>query len=107
MNSKKAKSFFAMSAAEKEAFVQRVESGIPHGKLRPLSKGDRGMWEKARRGPGRPRKPAKDKAVPIRVTFEPRLLAEIDACAQQRGVSRAEFLAEGAKLALSHRKRSA
>jgi hypothetical protein len=107
MSKERTKSFFEMSPAEKEVFVQRIERGIPRSELHPLSPGDRVLWRNAKRGPGRPRKPSKEKSVPIRVTFEPRLLAAIDACAQRRGVSRAEFLAEGAKLALIKRKRSA
>ena len=100
----KTKSFFKMTAAEKEAFVQKLEGGIPRSQLRPLSKKEKALWQAAQRSPGRPRKLATEKSVPVQVTFEPRLLAAIDARALERGISRAQFLAEGAKLAL---KRSA
>jgi hypothetical protein len=103
----KSKSFFDMTAAEREAFVQKLERGIPAVRLKPLSAKDRARWELARRRPGRPRKPAGTKAVPIRVTFEPALLAEIDSYTNRKGISRAEFLARGARLALEPRRRSA
>ena len=96
----KTKSFFDMTAAEKEAFVSKVEQGIPAGQLKPLSARDKALWKAAKRTPGRPRKPDGAKSVPVRVTFEPGLLKAIDTCAAQKGVSRAEFLAHGAKLAM-------
>jgi len=107
MQAKKQKPFFEMTAAEKSAFVQKLERGIPRARLRPLSAKENVLWQAARRAPGRPRKPAGEKAVPVRVTFEPSLLTAIDACARQRGISRAQLLAEGAKLALAGKKRSA
>jgi hypothetical protein len=96
----KAKSFFEMTAAEKAAFVRKVERGIPVSQLKPLSARDKALWKAAKRGPGRPRKLPGDKAVPVRVTFEPGLLKAIDAGAARKGISRAEFLARGAKLVL-------
>ena len=99
----KSKSFFDMTAAEKEAFVRKVERGIPVGRLKPLSARDKALWTAAKCSPGRPRKPPGAKAVPIRVTFEPGLLKAIDTCAAQKGISRAEFLAQGAKLVMGGR----
>jgi hypothetical protein len=59
------------------------------------------LWEAAKRGPGRPKKLPGTKAVAVQVTFEPKLLHRIDACASAKNMSRAEFLAHGAKLAMA------
>jgi hypothetical protein len=96
----KAKPFSQMTAAEREAFVRNVEQGIPATRLKPLSLSDKALWRAARRAPGRPRKAAGAKSVPVRVTFEPKLLQEIDAYAQSNGLTRAQLLARGAKLAM-------
>ena len=103
MPQNKPKSFFKMTDAEKEAFIGKLERGIPRRQLRPLSKSEKALWQAAKRSPGRPRKPLSEKAIPVQVTFTPELLAAIDARAQQRGMTRAQFLAEGAKLALMKR----
>lgn len=42
-----------------------------------------------KRSRGRPRKPDHEKAVPVLITFEPSLLAELDARARSDGVTRA------------------
>jgi hypothetical protein len=104
MSSKRTtKPFFKMTLAEREAFIHELESGIPASRLKPLSEHDRALWRAAKRGPGRPRKAPGAKSVPIRVTFEPALLKEIDAYAHSNGMTRAELLARGAKLAMAKR----
>lgn len=96
----KAKPFFKMTLAEREEFVRELERGIPASRMKRLSAHDRALWRAAKRGPGRPRKALGTKAVPVRVTFEPKLLEAIDAYATSNGMSRAELLARGAKLAM-------
>jgi hypothetical protein len=100
MEQRKSKPFFKMTAQEKDAFVRRLENGIPRSKLRPLSPRDNLLWEAAKRGRGRPRTPPNQKSVAVQVTFKPQLLAAIDEYARKRGITRAQLLAEGAKLAL-------
>jgi len=100
MQKRKPKSFFKMTPQEKEAFVRRIEKGIPQSKLRPLSARDNLLWQAARRGPGRPKVAPDQKSVAVQVTFKPKLLAAIDDAARKRGITRAQLLAEGAKLAL-------
>ena len=97
---RKSKPFFQMTSTERDAFVRNLEKGIPASRLKPLSARDKALWRAAQRGPGRPRKPAETKSVPVRVTFEPKLLKAIDAYAASNGMSRAELLARGAELAM-------
>ena len=95
------KAFFDMSSAEKQAFVARLEKGIPARNLKPLSSRDRALWDAAKRGRGRPLKAPGTKFVPVRVTFEPGLLAKVDAYTKAKGITRAELLARGALLAMT------
>lgn len=108
MSSKRTtKPLFQMTLAEREAFVRELESGIPASRVKPLSERDRALWRAAKRGPGRPRKAPGAKSVPIRVTFEPALLKEVDAYAHSNRMTRAELLARGAKLVMTkHRSRA-
>jgi hypothetical protein len=69
--------------------------GIRFEKTRDLTPAERASWEQAKRGPGRPRKPAGEKAARVLVTISPRLLAAADAYAQREGISRAELFARG------------
>jgi hypothetical protein len=103
-NMKKAlapKSFFEMSERERKQFVRRLERGVPANRLKPLSRDDLALWRTAKRG--RPRKHASAKSVPVQVTFEPKLLKQIDAYTASKGITRAELLARGAELAMSRR----
>ena len=100
---KRNKSFFQMTAAEKEAVAAKLAEGTDYRDTRPLSSGDRARWEAAKRGRGRPPKPRGTKAVPVRVTFEPGLLARVDAYTRAKRISRAQLLARGAELAMSER----
>jgi hypothetical protein len=96
----KTKSFFDMTEDEKEGFVRKLERGIPARQLKQLSAEDKALWRAAKRGLGGPRKSSGRKAVPVRVNLEPKLLKAIDAFAASNGLSRAELLTRGAKLAM-------
>ena len=98
---RKAKSFFEMTADEKEQFVRRIERGIPARQLKPLSAADKALWRAAKRAPGKSRGSRRQVSVPVRVTLEPKLLKAIDAYAASNGITRSELLARGAKLAMS------
>jgi len=63
--------------------------------MRSLTPAERASWGRARRGPGRPRKAAVDRAARVLVTIAPTLLAEADGYARRQGISRAELIARG------------
>jgi hypothetical protein len=69
--------------------------GIPFGQTCALTPAERALWNHTRRGPGRPRKAANEKAARVLVTVSPGLLAEANAYAQRHGISRAELFARG------------
>jgi len=69
--------------------------GIGFEQTRELTPGERASWDRARRGPGRPRKSAAEKAARVLVTIAPSLLAKADGYAQRQGISRAELIARG------------
>ena len=96
-------SFFDLSPAERDAVAAKLAKGTDYRDTRPLSRKDRALWEAAKRGRGRPRKRPENKAVPVRVTFEPNLLARVDAYTKARGMSRAQLLARGAELAMAEK----
>ena len=69
--------------------------GIAFDQTRALTATERASWDQARRGPGRPRKPAGEKAARVLVTIAPDLLAAADGYAQRERISRAELSARG------------
>lgn len=97
---RKTKSFFEMTADEKEQFVRKLERGVPARQLKPLSAEDKALWQAAKRGLGKSGGSRRQAAVPVRVALEPKLLKAIDAYAASNGISRSELLARGAKLAM-------
>jgi hypothetical protein len=69
--------------------------GIGFDQTRLLTLDERASWDQARRGPGRPRKPAGEKAARVLMTIAPDLLATADGYAKREGTSRAEVFARG------------
>jgi hypothetical protein len=69
--------------------------GMDFDQMRSLTPDERASWDRAKRGPGRPRKAAADKAARVLVTIAPTLLAEADGYARRQGISRAELVARG------------
>ena len=87
------KDFFKMTAEERDAEAKKWESGIPFKDMRPLSKRSKALWELAKRGRGRPKKPAAEKAVKVLVSIEPQLLALAEAFADSNGLDRSRLCA--------------
>jgi hypothetical protein len=71
----------------------------------PMTAAQRRNWTTSRRGPGRPRKPAAEKAARVLVTLKPQLLADADAYAAKQGVTRAELFARGLAAILPSKQR--
>jgi hypothetical protein len=97
---KREKRFFEMSPPEKAALVEELAKGFPFGRMRPLSKRGRALWDAAKRGRGRPPKPPGMKAKRVNLTFDPALLEEMNAYSRANHISRAELVARGVKLAM-------
>jgi hypothetical protein len=69
--------------------------------MKPLSARGKALWESAKRGRGRPPKLPGTKVRRINLTFEPALLAKMNAYAKAKGISRAELVARGVELAMA------
>lgn len=81
------------------AVVDQLAKGTDYKDTRPLSPRGKALWEAAKRG--RPPKPPGSKSIAVQVTFEPKLLQKIDAYAAAKTMTRAQLLAQGAKLAMA------
>jgi hypothetical protein len=55
MQKKKHKSFFEMSAAERDTVAAKLAAGTNYKDTRPLSRKEQALWKAAKRGRGRPR----------------------------------------------------
>ncbi len=75
--------------------ASKKSEGIGIERTRELTAGERASWNRAKRGPGRPRKSAAEKAARVLVTIAPSLLAKADSYARRQGISRAEWIARG------------
>ncbi|MGA2499924.1 MAG: ribbon-helix-helix domain-containing protein [Tepidisphaeraceae bacterium] len=98
----------ALAASDPEfAALDRLAHSVSIKTMKPLSPHNRIWWESARRGPGRPRKPANERAVSIQITMDPKLLNDVDNVADQTGKSRSELIATGLQSVLrSHRRKA-
>lgn len=76
--------------------------GICFDETHEMTPSERVDWQRAQRGPGRPRKPSAEKAARVLVTLAPELLAAADAYAVQQGISRAELVARSLSAVLSN-----
>jgi hypothetical protein len=91
------KDFLRMTAEERDAEAKKLERGISFKDTRPLSKHSRALWELAKRGRGRPRKPAGEKAERILISIEPQLLALIEKFTASNGLDRSKLFALSVK----------
>lgn len=98
----------ALAASDPEfAALERLAQSVSLKSMKPLSPQNQMWWESARRGPGRPRKPANQRAVSIQITMDPKLLNDVDDVADQTGKSRSELIATGLRSVLrSHRRKA-
>jgi hypothetical protein len=77
--------------------------GIRFDKTRELTPAERALWGRAKRGRGRPKKPAEERVARVLVSIAPDLLAAADAYAQRQRISRAELFARGLQAVLPRR----
>lgn len=87
------KDFTSMTAAQRDAQAKQWERGIMFQETRPLSKRSQALWELAKRGRGRPRKPAETHARRVLISLDPELLALVEAFASAKGLDRSKLFA--------------
>lgn len=87
------KDFLSMTPAERDAEARKWERGTSFEETRPLSKRTQALWELAKRGRGRPRKPADARARRVLISLDPELFAVVEAFASSRGLDRSKLFA--------------
>ena len=87
------KDFLSMTPEERDAEAKIWESGISFDETRPMSERSQALWEIAKRGRGRPRKPANEKAKRVLISLDPTLLADVEAFASSKGLDRSKLFA--------------
>lgn len=91
--SKGGKDFLGMTADERDAEAKKWEGGISFEDTRPMSVRSKALWEIAKRGRGRPKKPAGERAKRVLISMDPKLLALVEAFARSKGVDRSKLFA--------------
>jgi hypothetical protein len=88
-----------MNGKELAAATAEFDREMVVGEFRPLTRGSRARFERARRKRGRPREGQGAQA--ISMTVERRLLAETDSLARALGITRAGIVARGLRAVLA------
>jgi hypothetical protein len=91
--------FDALSDAEKRRAASEFDREFVADTFRPLTPAQRKLWQKAKRGPGRPRVGGGAKVVSV--SIEKELLRRADALAKRRKLTRSELLADALRAALA------
>jgi hypothetical protein len=91
------KSFLKLTAKERDIEAQKLETEFTFEQTRPLSPRSRSLWKMAKRGRGRPRKSADEKARRILVSMEPGLLLLIEKFTAATGIDRSKLFALSVK----------
>ena len=87
------KDFMKMKPDERNAEAKKWESGVSFEKTRPLSKRSQALWEMAKRGRGRPRKPVDEQAKRVLISLDPDLFALVETFASLKGLDRSKLFA--------------
>jgi hypothetical protein len=77
--------------------AKKLEKEFSFEDTRPLSPHSKVLWTVAKRGRGRPRKPASEKARRILISIEPSLLALIEQFIAANGLDRSKLFALSAQ----------
>ncbi|MDB5290555.1 MAG: hypothetical protein JWL69_1796 [Phycisphaerales bacterium] len=88
---KQAKPFTKMTPAERTAATKEFDREISFDETRPLSAKGKLLWERAKRGRGRPK--LGTGAVKVLVTLDPELLERVDAYAKGKKLKRSQLIA--------------
>lgn len=87
------KDFLSMTPKERDAEAKKWERGISYEETRPMSTRSRALWQGAKRGRGRPRKPADERAKRVLISLDPALFAVVEAFAVSKGLDRSKLFA--------------
>jgi hypothetical protein len=87
------KDFLKMTSQERDAEAKKLERGTSFEQTRPLSDRSKVLWDLAKRGRGRPPKPAGEKAARILISMEPGLLAIVEKFVASNGLDRSKLFA--------------
>ncbi|HEY2588342.1 MAG TPA: hypothetical protein VGI81_21560 [Tepidisphaeraceae bacterium] len=82
-----------MTPAERDAEAKKWESGTSFEETRPLSTRSQKLWQLAKRGRGRPPKPAGARVRRVLISLDPELLARVEAFASSTGLDRSKLFA--------------
>lgn len=85
--------FLSKTPAERDVEAKQWERGISFEETRPMSKRSQALWELAKRGRGRPRKPADAHARRVLISLDPQLLAMAETFASAKGLDRSKLFA--------------
>jgi hypothetical protein len=99
------KPFNKMTARELAEATSEFDRPGAAEKFKALSPSERKQWNREKRG--RPRKPAREKAVRVLISINPELLAAAHRQARQTGHTLSGFIAERLLAAIPKRRRSA
>lgn len=87
------KDFLKMTPEERDAEARKWERGIDFDETRPMSERSQALWETAKRGRGRPRKPASERAKRVLISLDPNVFALVETFASARGLDRSKLFA--------------
>ena len=85
------KDIFDMSSAERSAEAKKWEKGISFEETRPLSKRSKALWEMAKRGRGRPAKPANQRVRRVLISIDPQLFNLVESFTAANGLDRSKL----------------
>ena len=94
---KKPKSFFKMTAAERDAEIARFDRGIDFDQTTPLTAAQRARWERAKNAPDEVRANSEEERVVI--SLDPKLLVKALASARREGKTFSAWVSELLKAA--------
>lgn len=91
------KKFLDMTDAERDQEAKKWGKGISFQETRPLSKRSKALWQMAKRGRGRPPKPANQRVRRVLISLEPQLFDLVETFAATRGLDRSKLFALSVK----------
>lgn len=89
------KPFSELTPRQRDAAAKKLDRAFSLDETRPLSDPSKALWAAARRGRGRPPKPAGEKVERVLISIDPKLLAAAEAFAAANGLDRSKLFALG------------
>ena len=89
------KAFSELTAARRDAEAKKLDRAFSFEETRPMSEPSQALWAAAKRGRGRPPKPAGEKVERVLISIDPKLLAAVESFASANGLDRSKLFALG------------